>query len=75
MKLHNLCLDRNVNLPKKRFYEDKMTNDFPHVISNNDSDMDTLLRHRAVGDRRNNITAELEREGKERPLHSANSKA
>jgi hypothetical protein len=76
MKLHNICVDRNVPLPRHRYHEDYMPDDSIEVITNNDPTEDVLLRNRSRGNRRNNITAELEREGRGRPLHATcNSRA
>jgi hypothetical protein len=76
MKLHNLCLDRRVPVPSRRFHEDHEIDDQFVVQSNNDLDVDAILRSRSREDRRVNITAELEREGRGRPIHaSCNSRA
>ncbi len=76
MKLHNLCLDRRVSVPPRRFHEDQEVNDQFIVQNNNDTEEDALLRSRSRGDRRGNITSELEREGRGRPIHaSCNSRA
>jgi len=76
MKLHNICLDRNVKIPKHRFGEDILERDLSFTLDNNDAVMDNLLRARAVGDRRTVITNELEQEGRGRPVHAEfNSRA
>ncbi len=76
MKLHNLCVDRNVAVPPRRFFEDESVRDSFVVYDNNDAMEDPLLRARARGDRRSNITEDLEREGRGRPVHATcNSRA
>jgi DDE superfamily endonuclease len=73
MKLHNLCLNRKVTMPQHRFNEDIELDDRYVVYDNNDEDEDTLLRNRAMGDRRNNITERLESEGRLRPLYASSN--
>lgn len=70
IKLHNLCLDRNVQLPNLRHGEDIMEGDELVVNDNHDPETDQLLRARARGNRRNNITFELESQGRTRPAHA-----
>jgi hypothetical protein len=73
MKLHDLCLHRMVTMPQHRFNEDIELDDRYIVYDNNDEDEDTLLRNRAIGDRRNNITVRLESEGRLRPLYASSN--
>ncbi len=75
MKLHNLCIDRNVVVPTGRFYEDAKEGDEWAVYDNARED-DVFLRGRASGDRRRDITAKLESTGIVRPMHAqCNSRA
>ena len=75
MKLHNLCIDRNVTNPSRRFTDDCRRGD-RWVAMPNHHDDDVFLRARAVGDRRRNITEELEARGIVRPPHAqVNSRA
>jgi hypothetical protein len=61
---------RMFRLDRDSFYE----LDNRHVVyDNNDEDEDTLLRNRAIGDRRNNITERLESEGRLRPLYASSN--
>jgi hypothetical protein len=69
MKLHNLCIDRNDELPSHRFFADIREGDEWRVYDNPNED-DVFLRGRAVGDRRRNITSRLEQEGVVRPAHA-----
>ena len=71
MKLHNICLDRNVSVPSHRFHEDIESRDYNLVYDNNDEEEDRLLRNRAVGDRRKYITDLLESEGRGRSFHAS----
>jgi DDE superfamily endonuclease len=73
MKLHNLCLNRKVTMPQHRLNEDIELDDRYVVYDNNDEDEDKLLRNRAIGDRRNNITERLESEGRLRPLYASSN--
>jgi hypothetical protein len=70
LKLHNLCIDRNVNMPSRKFHEDHVTGDMWSVFDNNDVEEDDQLRGHATGDRRRFITERLEREGIVRPPHA-----
>jgi len=75
-KLHNFCLDRGVQIPSRRYSDDVLKGDLCAVISNNDEQWDGILRRRATGDRRTNITKKIEREGRLRPPHAiANSRS
>ena len=69
MKLHNLCIDRNDELPSRHFFADIREGDEWRVYDNPNED-DVFLRGRAVGDRRRNITSRLEQEGIVRPAHA-----
>ncbi|KAJ1379657.1 hypothetical protein B484DRAFT_36081 [Ochromonadaceae sp. CCMP2298] len=44
MKLHNLCLDRQVTMPFRRFLEDQLPEDEYVVFGNNDAYDDQLHR-------------------------------
>ena len=69
MKLHNLCVDRAVDVPLQRYEHDVLDGDLWEVNDNTrESDVD--LRGRAVGDRRRQITAYLENHGILRPVHA-----
>ena len=70
MKLHNICIDRNVSVPLHRFHEDVRQGDVWAVHDNTRAD-DYELRERAYGERRRNITAELYCNGIIRPIHAA----
>lgn len=76
MKLHNLCMDRNVPMPIRRHNEDNQPGDQFIVLENNDPELDDVLRPRAMGDRRQEITDRLETQGKFRPPFAmSNSRA
>jgi hypothetical protein len=70
MKLHNLCMDREVTLPFRRLLEDYVDGDEYIVLDNNDAYDDQLHRNRATGGRRARLTKNLEDEGRGRPLHA-----
>ncbi len=70
MKLHNLCLDRRVEVPSRRFMDDVMPGDEWEVNDNTRAE-DPLLRGRPSGERRREITEELERRGVLRPVHAS----
>jgi hypothetical protein len=72
MKLHDLCIDRNVNMPARKFNEDHVQGDRWQVYDNFRED-DVLLRQHANGDRRRQITEKLELEGIGRPVHAMNN--
>jgi len=78
MKLHNICVDNNIPLPPGRFAEDIRRGD-EWVVDTNDQEDDDFVRAdhgRATGDRRRNITEDLERKGMKRPPHArSNSRA
>ncbi len=69
MKLHNLCIDKNVLEPTCRFYEDVRVGDEWAVYDNARED-DVFLRGRASGDGRRDITSRLETLGIVRPTHA-----
>lgn len=71
MKLHNLCLDRNVDIPNHRHNEDMQARDKHVVFDNNDEEEDGQLRARATGERRNYLTQKLQDEGRGRPQHAS----
>jgi hypothetical protein len=70
MKLHNLCLDRRVDVPLRRFVDDVMTGD-EWLVNDNARDDDAVLRGRPSGDRRREMTDKLERRGVLRPVHAS----
>jgi hypothetical protein len=70
MKLHNLCIDRNVQVPLRRFHEDIRVGD-QWTVNDNTRDDDDELRERASGDRRRQLTSQLETNGILRPIHAA----
>ncbi len=75
MKLHNLCLDHNIETPLSRFNEDVRQGD-ELVLVNNFVKGDRHLLARATGNRRANITQALEDEQRGRPVHAqVNSRA
>jgi len=69
MKLHNVCVDRKVNPPLTRFQEDIQRDD-RWIVAANEQEDDDQLRGRALGDRRREITVNLERDGITRPPHA-----
>jgi len=69
MKLHNLCIDRNDEMPNRRFFADIQPGDEWRVYDNANED-DIFFRGRATGDRRRDITANLQHEGIVRPAHA-----
>jgi ATP-dependent DNA ligase len=70
MKLHNLCLDRRVEVPSRRFVEDIREHD-EWVVFDNARENDTDLRGRSSGERRRELTAKLQSLGIVRPLHAS----
>jgi len=75
IKLHNLCLDSLVEVPLHRFIEDMREGD-EWVVNDNEQLNDAELRGRASGDRRRDITLNIERLGIIRPVHAImNSRA
>ena len=70
MKLHNLCIDRSVEPPLHRFYEDVCEGD-SWEVNDNARDDDVEFRGRATGTRRRDITQHLEHNGILRPLHAS----
>jgi hypothetical protein len=69
MRLHNLCIDRNDEMPNRRFYADIQQGDEWRVYDNVNED-DIFLRGHAMGDRRCIITNKLQQEGVVRPAHA-----
>jgi hypothetical protein len=69
MKLHNLCIDRNVAVPLHGFPEDNRDGD-EWVLLDNTQDDDVFLRGRASGDRQRNITTKSEALGVIHPIHA-----
>jgi hypothetical protein len=62
MKLHNLCIDQNVEMPSCRFFADAGDAD-QWAVYDNERDDDIFLHGRATGDHRQDITAKLEQLG------------
>jgi hypothetical protein len=69
MKLHNLCIDRNVAVPLHHFPEDNRDGD-EWVLLDNTQDDDVFLRGTASRDRRRNITTKFEALRVIRPIHA-----
>jgi len=69
MKLHNLCIDRNDQMPTHRFFSDIRERDQWRVYDNADED-DIFLHGQATGDWRRDITQKLQHEGIIRPAHA-----
>jgi hypothetical protein len=69
VKLHNLCLDRQIDVPLHRFSEDVQAGD-EWVVYDNYRDDDVLLRGFPRGDRRRDLTYKLEQLGITRPIHA-----
>jgi hypothetical protein len=71
MKLHNLCTDRKVTLPFRRFQEDEEPGDEFVVWGNDDPEYDNQLhQNRATGGRRLRMTQTLRDMGRGRPQHA-----
>jgi hypothetical protein len=70
MKIHNLCVDRNCDVPQHRFQGDELPGDF-WAVHDNVRDDDGVHRARATGERRREITVQLENLGVRRPAHAA----
>ena len=76
MKLHNVCMDRLVDIPHMRYQDDVARGDRWLVITNDLENEANTLRERASGDLCRCITEELERRGVNRPAFAAvNSRA
>jgi hypothetical protein len=69
MKLHNICIDRNVEMPNQRFDANIREGDEWRVYDNTNED-DIFLCGRATGDCRRNIMTKLEQQGVVRPVHA-----
>jgi hypothetical protein len=59
LKLHNICLDELVDVPTQHFLEDVREGDEWNVLDNEQPN-DAELRGRAPGDRRREITQNIE---------------
>jgi hypothetical protein len=70
MKLHNLCLDRNLDIPIHQFSEDVRDGD-EWVVYDNYHEDDVDMQGYPRGDRRRDITFKLEQLGITRPVHAA----
>jgi hypothetical protein len=69
MKLHYLCLDRNIDIPIHRYMDDVRNND-QWVVYDNYRDDDVEYRGHARGERRRLLTLKLEQLGITRPVHA-----
>jgi hypothetical protein len=69
MKLHNLCLDRNLDIPVHHFTADVRDGD-EWVVYDNYREDDIFLHGHARGDHRRDITNKLEQLGISRPIHA-----
>ncbi len=69
MKLHNLCLDKSCSVPRQHYAEDFQPGD-EWAVHDNIRENDPVLRVRAMGERRGQITANLEHMGILRPAHA-----
>ncbi len=70
MKLHNICIDKNVAVPLTRYHEDVREGNEWRVHDNTRDD-DEVFRERAVGDHRRKITTSLENCRNLRPIHAS----
>jgi hypothetical protein len=70
MKLYNFYMDRNQVTIPTRYSDDCLDGDELVIRDNNNVVEDEIARARATGDRRRNITAALEAEGRLRPIHA-----
>ncbi len=59
MKLHNFCIDRSDTIPVHQFYKDVRDED-QWAVYDNTRDDDIFLCSRALGDKRREITQNLE---------------
>jgi hypothetical protein len=66
----NICLDELVDVPTQRFLEDVREGDEWNVLDNEQPN-DAELRGRASGDRRREITQNIERLGIICPIHAS----
>ena len=73
-KLHNLCIDQNVDIAA-RWPDDIRPGDLPEVHLNDYEEANADHRDHAVGQRRRQITKWLEDRGIGRAVHSNNSRA
>jgi hypothetical protein len=69
IKLHSICVDRNVPAPMTRFHEDIRTGDEWRVFDNKRDD-DADFRERAVGDWHRSIMSVLEANDIARQIHA-----
>lgn len=75
MKLHNLCVDRGLETPMKRFHEDYEEGDSCIILDNSRNDDGDVRRVTSV-DRRRDLTESLKNSGTGRPQHAyVNSRA
>ena len=69
MKLHNLCLNWNVDIPTRRFSDDIHDGD-EWVVYDNFREDDSALREFPRGEHHRSITNRLEELGVTRPVHA-----
>jgi hypothetical protein len=69
LKLHNLCMDRNVSVPNHSIVADVREED-EWVIHGNAREDDMFLQGRASIDCRHDITTKQEQLGMVRPVHA-----
>ena len=69
MKLHNLCLNWNVDIPTRRFADDVRDGD-EWVVYDNFREDDAAVRGFPRGERCRLITNRLEELGVTRPVHA-----
>ena len=70
MKLHNFCLERLIEVPTNRYWQDIEVGDELVVIDNNDGNNTAVEPLLGRSNRRQLITENLERLGKGRPPHA-----
>jgi hypothetical protein len=70
MKLHNLCLDRNVDIPNRHFVDDMNDGD-DWVVYDTYQDDDAALRGYTRGECHRLLTHKLEQLGVARPIHAS----
>jgi len=69
MKLHNICIDRNVEMPSRCFIDDVQEGD-EWVVYDDAREDDIFLHGRSIGDRSRDITDKLEQLGIVRSTHA-----
>jgi hypothetical protein len=69
MKLHNLCLDKSCSVPRQHYAEDFQPGD-EWAVHDNIRENEPVLRVRAMGECRRQITTNLEHMGILQPAHA-----